>query len=88
MVSRAVVIATDVTADGHREVLGVEGGDSESEDFWTEFFRSLRDRGLHGASSWSSPMPATVSSKPRCKKHDASIRQRHTTGGPVGQSDL
>ena len=48
VVSRAVVIATGVTADGHREVLGVDVGDSENEEFWTEFLRSLRDRGLHG----------------------------------------
>jgi putative transposase len=48
VVSRAVVIATGVSADGHREVLGVDVGDSETEDFWTEFLRSLRDRGLHG----------------------------------------
>jgi putative transposase len=48
VVSRAVVIATGVTADGHREVLGVDVGDSETEDFWTAFLRSLRDRGLHG----------------------------------------
>jgi putative transposase len=48
VVSRAVVIATGVTADGRREVLGVDVGDSETEDFWTQFLRSLRDRGLHG----------------------------------------
>ncbi len=48
VVSQAVVIATGVTADGHREVLGVDVGDSETEDFWTEFLRGLRDRGLHG----------------------------------------
>lgn len=48
VVSQAVVIATSVTANGHREVLGVDVGDSETEDFWTEFLRSLRDRGLHG----------------------------------------
>ena len=48
VVSRAVVIATGVTADGHREVLGVDVGDSENEQFWTAFLRSLRDRGLHG----------------------------------------
>jgi putative transposase len=48
VVSRAVVIATGVTADGHREVLGVDVGDSETEDFWTEFLRGLRERGLHG----------------------------------------
>jgi putative transposase len=48
VVSRAVVIATGVSADGRREVLGCDVGDSESEDFWTEFLRGLRDRGLHG----------------------------------------
>lgn len=48
VVSRAVVIATGVAADGRREVLGVDVGDSESEDFWTEFLRGLRERGLHG----------------------------------------
>lgn len=48
VVSRAVVIATGVTADGRREVLGCDVGDSETEQFWTEFLRDLRDRGLHG----------------------------------------
>jgi putative transposase len=48
VVSRAVVIATGVTGNGHREVLGCAVGDSESEQFWTEFLRSLRERGLHG----------------------------------------
>ena len=35
VVSRAVVIATGVTAEGNREVLGVAVGDSEDELFWT-----------------------------------------------------
>jgi putative transposase len=48
VVSRAVVIATGVSADGHREVLGVDVGDSENEVFWTAFLRGLRDRGLAG----------------------------------------
>jgi putative transposase len=48
VVSRAVVIATGVTADGHREVLGVDVGDAETQEFWTEFLRSLRERGLAG----------------------------------------
>ena len=48
VVSRAVVIATGVTSDGRREVLGCAVGDSESEEFWTEFLRGLRERGLHG----------------------------------------
>ena len=46
IVSRAVVVATAVTVDGNREVLGVDVGDSEDEVFWTTFLRSLRDRGL------------------------------------------
>lgn len=48
VVSKAVVIATGVRADGHREVLGVDIGDSENETFWTEFLRGLKDRGLSG----------------------------------------
>jgi len=48
VVSQAVIIATGVSADGRREVLGCAVGDSETESFWTEFLRDLRDRGLHG----------------------------------------
>lgn len=44
--SQAVVVATGVSIDGRREVLGHKVGDSETEAFWTEFLRSLRDRGL------------------------------------------
>jgi putative transposase len=48
VVSQAVVIATGVSADGHREVLGCQVGDSETEEFWTEFLRDPRGRGLAG----------------------------------------
>ena len=48
VVSKAVVIATGCRGDGHREVLGVDVGDSENETFWTEFLRDLKDRGLDG----------------------------------------
>jgi putative transposase len=48
VVSRAVVIATGVTADGSREVLGLDVGDSEDGAFWTAFLRSLKARGLAG----------------------------------------
>ena len=48
VVSKAVVIATGVREDGHREVLGVAVGDSEDELFWRTFLRSLKDRGLSG----------------------------------------
>jgi putative transposase len=37
VVSRAVVIATGVTAEGGREVLGCEVGDSKDGAFWTAF---------------------------------------------------
>jgi putative transposase len=48
IVSQAVVIATGISADGRREVLGFAVGDSEEAAFWTEFLRSLRQRGLAG----------------------------------------
>ena len=48
IVSRAVVVATAVAADGNREVLDLSVGDSEDEVFWTQFLRRLRDRGLSG----------------------------------------
>lgn len=48
VVSRAVVVATGVTANGDREVLGIDVGDSEDGAFWTAFFKGLRARGLAG----------------------------------------
>ena len=48
--SMAMVVATGVTADGNREILGCDIGDSasESEGFWQHFLGSLRSRGLTG----------------------------------------
>ncbi|WP_370327380.1 IS256 family transposase [Euzebya sp.] len=48
VVSRAVVVAFGVAADGTREVLGVDLGDSEDEAFWGQFLRGLKTRGLTG----------------------------------------
>jgi len=48
VVSKAVVIATGVSAGGHREVLGFSVGDSEDEAFWRGFLTALKRRGLHG----------------------------------------
>lgn len=48
VVSKAIVIATGLRADGHREVLGLDVGDSENETFWREFLTDLTDRGLAG----------------------------------------
>jgi putative transposase len=48
VVSQAVVVATGVAADGRREVLGFDVGDSEDGAFWTAFLRGLKTRGLTG----------------------------------------
>jgi transposase-like protein len=48
IISRAVIVAVAVNEDGKREVLGVATGPSEAETFWTDFLRSLADRGLRG----------------------------------------
>lgn len=48
VVSQAVVVAFGVAADGRREVLGFDVGDSENEVFWTGFLRGLKARGLAG----------------------------------------
>jgi putative transposase len=46
--SMATVVAIGVTADGERQILGVDAGPSEDAAFWTAFLRSLVKRGLHG----------------------------------------
>ena len=46
--SKAVVVATGVTADGRREILGLDVGDSEDEVFWRAFLTGLKKRGLAG----------------------------------------
>lgn len=51
VVSQALVVATGVSGEGKREILGMALGDSETTDFWTEFLRSLRERGLKVATS-------------------------------------
>lgn len=44
----AVLIATGVNADGHREVLGVQVATGETGAGWLAFFRDLVARGLRG----------------------------------------
>lgn len=48
VVSQALVVATGVSIEGTREVLGTAVGDSESFEFWREFLASLKARGLAG----------------------------------------
>ena len=46
--SMAVVVATGIAADGSREILGLDVGDSEDEVFWRGFLTTLKQRGLAG----------------------------------------
>ena len=46
--SMAVVIATGVNAQGRREVLGFDVIPTETDEGWTQFFKSLKERGLSG----------------------------------------
>ena len=48
VVSKALVVAYAVADGGHREVIGLDLGEVESEAFWLEFLRGLRARGLRG----------------------------------------
>lgn len=48
IVSNAVVVAYGVHTSGERQVLSVDVGPSESEEFWKGFLRGLVDRGLTG----------------------------------------
>ncbi len=48
VVSCAVLVATGVNNDGHREVLGVRVSTSETSPAWKEFFADLVARGLTG----------------------------------------
>jgi len=48
VVSRAALTISGVRADGVREILGVQIGDTESFSTWDETFRWLKGRGLQG----------------------------------------
>jgi len=44
----SALVATGVNAQGYREILGLQVGDSESERSWMDFFTWLKGRGLTG----------------------------------------
>jgi putative transposase len=44
----AVLIATGIDAEGHRQILGLSVSLSEQEVHWKEFLKSLKERGLEG----------------------------------------
>ena len=86
VVSQALVVATGVSIEGTREVLGTAVGDSESYEFWREFLASLKSRGLAGVHLVISDAHAglkaavaqqfTNSSWQRCRVHF--MRNLHT----------
>ena len=50
VVTYSVLIAVGINADGYRELIGFQIGDSESEATWSALFEQLKHRGLHGVS--------------------------------------
>jgi transposase-like protein len=48
VLSKAVLIVKGISFSGHREILAVEMGYTESEATWSDLFRKLKDRGLRG----------------------------------------
>jgi len=48
VVKRAALIASGIRADGYREILGVQIGDSENYTTWEDMFKWLKGRGLSG----------------------------------------
>ena len=54
VVSKVIIVATGVAANGTREVLGLAVGDSEDAPLWTSF---LRTSAASPVCAWSSPTP-------------------------------
>jgi putative transposase len=48
VVSRSVMVATGISLEGYREILGLKIGDSESHQGWSEYLDWLKQRGLKG----------------------------------------
>jgi putative transposase len=48
MVKQAVLVVAGINSEGRREILTWRMANVESEDTWTEVFRELRQRGVHG----------------------------------------
>ena len=57
VVSKAIVVATGVAADGNREVLGLAVGDSEDATFWTRLPAHRCGPAGWAGCAWSSPTP-------------------------------
>jgi mutator family transposase len=76
VVSMAVVVATGITAEGGREVLGLDVGDSEDEVFWRGFLTALKRRGLTGVRLVISDLHSGDRGQPSSRRNIASIFHR------------
>ena len=74
------MIATGVSADGRREVLGFDVGDSEDGAFWTAFLRSLKARGLARGAAGHLRRPRRAEGRDR---RGAARRRLATLPGPL-----
>ena len=81
VINVAVLVATGVNADGHREILGLQVTTAETGAGWLGFFRDLVARGLAGVALVTSDAHAGLveaisatlpgASWQRCRTHDA-----------------
>jgi hypothetical protein len=67
VVSQAVVVAIGVAADGRREVLGFEVGDTESQPFWTTFLpnASTNSSATSNGTDTTNPPSTRARARPR-----------------------
>jgi putative transposase len=68
VVNIAVVVATAVSGEGKREILGIDAGTAEDGAFWLSFLRSLVARGLSGVPTRSRVWAKTC---PKCRRRPA-----------------
>ena len=91
----AVLVATGINTDGHREVLGVQASTSETHAGWLGFFRDLVARGLSGVALVTSDahtglVEAVAATLPgaswqRCRTHYAAKPDGHLPQGRLAR---
>ena len=92
------MIGTGVRAEGMREVLGFDIGDSEDEVFWRGFLTSLRRRGLTGVRLVISDQHAGLvaalrrclqgTAHQRCRAHFARLTENLLVTVPKSQQEI
>lgn len=54
IISKAIILAVGITAEGKKEVIGFNVYDDESNPTWMDFMNDLKKRGLHGVMMFTS----------------------------------